>query len=104
MYGGSDLSFDNNMRTNIDKIISSKIQRTVSDVAHVTNKNRDQFKILLPVMKIGFMIFFILILTPEIEKLVTFFDVSDVYATIVIQWITVLLILWTFLPSRKSVL
>jgi hypothetical protein len=104
MYGGSDLGIDNKMRTNIDKIISSKMQRTVNDVAHITNQNRDRFKLLMPVMKIGFMIFFILILTPEIEKLVTFFDMSDVYSTIIIQWITVLLILWTFLPARKSIL
>ena len=38
-----------------------------------------------------------MILTPEIKKLVEFFDLSDVHATIYIQWLTVILILWTFL-------
>ena len=104
MYGGGDSSIDDQMRKKVNDIVGSRMSNGIDSIKRSAESNRERLMMFLPVLKIGFLIFFVMILTPEIKKLVEFFDLSDAHATIYIQWLTVILILWTFLPAKKSIL
>ena len=102
MQGGGEP--DQIIHKKVNDIIKGKMENLVHNATSVIKTKTSSFMMLMPILKIAFMVLFIFIFSPQIQNLVKFFDLNESVGLIYVQWATLLIILWTFLPTRPSIL
>lgn len=103
MYGGSQPN-DTEIHKKVNDIIRGKMHNLAHNATNLVKENSSSFMMLMPILKIAFMVLFIFIFSPQIKNLVKFFDLNESAGLIYVQWATLLIILWTFLPTKSTVL